>query len=123
MICVCLSLLYSVLKELFKADPVYCYRVFSGLSYNQVLHACRCIGYICTDFGPFPGWFYGQFGNCHSFFYRESAGLLLRLFPSRTRALSRFTGVVPKSTLLYVTHVPALLNKVCQPSNVLEGSR
>ena len=43
-------------------------------------------------------------------------------FSERTRALSRFTGVVPKSTLLYVTHVPALLNKVCQPSNVLEGS-
>ncbi len=44
-------------------------------------------------------------------------------FSERTRALSRFTGVMPKSTLLYVTHVPALLNKVCQPSNVLEGSR
>lgn len=122
MICLCLSLLYSVLKELFKADPVYCYRVFSGLSYNQVLHACRCIGYICTDFGPFPGWFYGQFGNCHSF----SPGVrrvIAPPFSERTRALSRFTGVVPKSTLLYVTHVPALLNKVCQPSNVLEGSR
>ena len=122
MICVCLSLLHSVLKELFKADPVYCYRVFSGLSYNQVLHACRCIGYICTDFGPFPGWFYGQFGNCHSFFTGSPQGYC-SAFSERTRALSRFTGVVPKSTLLYVTHVPALLNKVCQPSNVLEGSR
>ena len=42
-------------------------------------------------------------------------------FSERTRALRRFTGALPKSTLLYATHVSALWNKVCHPSNVLEG--
>lgn len=58
-----------------------------------------------------------------SFLFTGSPQGYCSAFSERTRALSRFTGVVPKSTLLYVTHVPALLNKVCQPSNVLEGSR
>ena len=42
-------------------------------------------------------------------------------FSERTRALSCFTGAVPKSTLLYTAHVSVLWNKICHPGMCLSG--
>ena len=42
-------------------------------------------------------------------------------FSERTRALSRFTGAVPKSTLLYTAHVSVLWNKSAIPGMCLSG--
>lgn len=107
---------------LFETYPVYCHRMFSGKNgfklwtplgalRTLVLISAHCpVGFtdrtaIVTPLSPIV------------------CKVIVPPFSERTRALSRFTGAVPKSTLLYTAHVSVLWNKICHPWNVSVGSR
>lgn len=107
---------------LFETYPVYCHRMFSGKNGFQTLDTFGRIAYTCAYFRPLPGWFTDRTAIVTPL-SPIVCKVIVPPFSERTRALSRFTGAVPKSTLLYTAHVSVLWNKICHPWNVSVGSR